>query len=229
MIRFAIVSLAVCCAPLCVAGETDAVALMKNAHDGRATWDEFPGFSAKLIVSEDDRQATGNITVSTTGKVSVQMSESFSWVNRKLRSLVGHRMAGGERQFDVAFADTKETPLGRLIKINDDALMGSKYRVQGDVIREVHRNMEDSRFTITVIDVARNKEGRHLPSVYAVSYWDKKSGVLKSTSVVRDTWTRIGSWDLPASQLAVESTNEGTRVVKEIRLVDHRLLNASAE
>lgn len=195
-----------------------------DTHGARATWDGFPGFTADLVVTEDGKQATGKMSVSETGDVELQLSDSFSWAQKKLRSLVGHRLGGSDRNYDVSFADGLTTPLGRLIKINDDTLMGSRYRVQGDIIREVHRNMKDIRFTITVIDVSRNKEGKYLPSVYTVSYWDTKTGALKSTSVVRDHWKRVGKWDLPARQLTVESTDKGTRHVKEIRLNNIRLL-----
>ncbi len=214
--------------PAARAGE-DATTLMTRAREARATWDAFPGFSADVVVSENDSQAVGKLTVSARGEVSLALSESFAWAERELKSLVRHRIGSGNREYDVSFADKeKHNPFGRLIKVNDDASIGSLYRIRDDIIREVHSNMQNVRLAITVIDVAWNKEGKYLPSVYTVSYWDAKSGDLQSTSVVRDTWTRVGKWDLPAQQLRVDSTSDGKRQVKEIRFAKHRLLGADA-
>ncbi len=214
---------------LCAEEELDATALMVRSHDARADWKGFPGFTAEVVATQDGESATGTIAVSASGDMTLELPSSMAWAERKLDSLVSHRFGDTSREYDVSFADAvKNHPLGRLIKINDDALMGSQYRVQDDVIREVHRNMGDTRFTITVIDVARNKDGQYLPTMYTVSYWDSKTGDLKSTSVVRDDWKRVGKWDLPAKLLSVDSSDEGQRHVREIRLTNLQLLEAAS-
>lgn len=207
----------------------DATTLMVRAHEARATWNGFPGFAADLVVLDDEELAQGKLEVSASGELTLELSDKrFGWVERKLRSLAAHRMADGDREYDVSFADENEQhPLGRLIRINDDALMGSRYRIQDDVIREVHRTMDDTRFTISVMDVARNADGGYLPKFYTVSYWDTKTGALKSTSVVRDDWIRVGHWDLPARLLTVESRGDAKRSVRDIRLSNHRLLKVA--
>jgi len=198
--------------------------LMIRAHKNRATWAGFPGFAAELVVAEDGRETTGKLTVSADGELSLELAGSLDWAERKLESLVAHRMGTADTEYDVSFADkAKNHPLGRLIAINDDRLMGSRYRVQDDLIREVHRAPQNIKFTITVLDVNRNPEGNYLPKYYTVSFWDKETGKLKSTSTVLDDWKRVGEWDLPARQLTVESA-DGERSVKEIRLKNHRLL-----
>jgi hypothetical protein len=211
-------------------GETDAEAtaeqLMARAHDTRATWDGFPGFTAELAVSANEQQASGIVEFSADGAVKVSLPEGFEWVETKLQSLADHRRGGGDRKYDVSFADDHtQHPLGRLIKINDDALMGSHYRIGGDVITEVHRTMGDTRFTITVIDVARNREGKYLPKMYTVSFWDVKTGNLKSTSVIRDQWLEVDRWELPSDLLTIETADDGQRVVKEIKFQGHKLLD----
>lgn len=209
------------------AGPT-AAEMMRRAHEARATWDGMPGFAADILVAADGRMASGTVEVGPDGNVSLQLEGEFPWVERTLRSLAAHRRADAQDTYNVSFADNDvQHPLGRLIKINDDTLMGSQYRIREDVITEVHRKLDDVRFTITVLDVVRNAEDKYLPSVYTVSFWEAESGKLKSTSVVRDEWTRLGRWDVPVRVINIE-TSDGARHVRELRFSRHRLLDAQA-
>jgi hypothetical protein len=137
-------------------------------------------------------------------------------------------MSSAERKYDVSFADDEaHHPLGRLIRINDDALMGSHYRIRDDVITEVHRKLENLRFTITVTEVHRTAEGKTLPKAYTVSYWDAKTGGLTRTNAAVDEWTRVGRWDLPTRLLSFESTDDNRRNVREIRFSKLKLLHTA--
>jgi hypothetical protein len=228
------ISLALLALSLCVDARAQenagAEELMIRSHAARETWNGFPGFTADILASDGRHQAQGKITVSDSGELTLGIDTSdMAWVDTKLESLVAHRLADESADYDVSFADQDtQHPLGRLITINDDALMGSRYRVQDDIIREVHRTMRDARFTITVLDVFRNPDGKYLPSYYTVSYWDAKTGDLRSTSVVRDEWKRVGNWDLPARLLSVESSPDASRVIKDIRFENHQLLEGAA-
>lgn len=208
--------------------EATAEDLMRRAHQARATWEGLPGFAADILVTADGRTASGTLEVGADGDVSLKLDGELPWVERTLRSLAAHRRPEARASYDVSFADDDVYhPLGRLITINDDTLMGSQYRIHGDVITEVHRKLHDVRFTITVLDVVRNPEEKYLPAVYTVTFWDAESGKLKSTLVVRDEWTRLGRWDVPTRVLSIE-TSDGARHVREIRLSGHRLLDAQA-
>lgn len=213
-------------------GELSASEMMVRAHDARAVWKDFPGFTAEIVVSEDGSSAAGRLTITGDGEVKLDFEKSsesemsFAWAERKLESLAAHRRPADEREYDVSFADDATGhPLGRLIKFNEDRLH-SLYRIQGDVIREVHRTMGETRFSISVVEIARNPAGKYLPAVYTVSYWDAKTGDLKRTDVTRDTWTRVGDFDLPARLLNVGTANDGKRTVRQIELRNHRLLTA---
>lgn len=202
----------------------DAETLMIRAHASRATWAGFPGFTADLVVAENEQKTTGKLSASSSGKLSLELSDSLDWVHSKLQSLVAHRTGTAAQKYDVSFADiNEEHPLGHLIKINDDSLMGSQYRIQDDVIREVHRAPHNVKFSITVLEVQRNANGKYLPKYYTVSFWDRKTGELQSTSVVLDDWKRVGEWDLPTRLLTIESKDQ-ERNVKDIQLNNHRLL-----
>lgn len=198
--------------------------LMAAAHRARATWEGLAGFTAELVVSAGSHRAEGTLRV-TGGEVEVALPSGFEWVERRIASLVEHRQPSSG-SYDVSLiSEPGPHPLGHAIRIHDDSLMGSQYRIQDDVIREVHRQIGPTRFTITVLEVVRNPAGQYLPQCYSVSYWDVDTGNLERTSVVRNEWVRVGSWDLPQRLLAVETADDGTRDVFEIRFQNHRILD----
>jgi hypothetical protein len=129
----------------------------------------------------------------------------------------------------VAFADDQENhPLGRLLKStgeNDKSL----WRVQGDVMTEVHRHHDKTRFIISVTDVVRNVEGKHLPKNFNVTTWDVASGQIKSSRQVYNEWKRVGRIDLPAKLLAAISKDDGSRRVEQIELSNHELLSVPVD
>jgi hypothetical protein len=105
--------------------------------------------------------------------------------------------------------------------------MGSHYRIQVDVIREVNRKMDGGRFTITVLEVRRNAEGKYLPGVYSVNFWNA-DGSLRSSTTTCEAWVRVATFDLP---LTHDSVTAGKDVHKNVRMEfsQHRLLTDGAE
>jgi len=199
--------------------------MMQKAHENRAQWDDFPGFSADLVVFADTQRAAGQITVSAEGDIELQLTEdeSFSWISEDLQSLVSHRLPQEDREYNVSFvAGQRATGLGRLIQFNEDR-MHSVYRVRGNVITEVHRTMDPKKMLISVIDVRRNPEKKYLPRSYSVTWTDAKTGKLLSTTVVNNQWVRVGRLDLPSRVLKVIDKEDGSREVHDLRLSNHKL------
>lgn len=205
--------------------------MMIRAHQSRAEWHRFPGFSADINLATDGKTLEGRMHVASDGtlKLTLDSSDGFAWVEPRLNSLVSHRLPPTrERKFDVAFADDVQThPLGRLIRFNGDRLH-SVYRIQDDMITEVHRTMGASRFTISVVEMSRNTDGRLLPACYSLSWWDVESGDLTASEIVRNEWVRIGDWDLPARLLSVRTEDSTHREVRQIRFTNHRITPRTA-
>src|SRR5688572_9462086 len=70
--------------------------MMKQAHDGRAVWSEFSGFTAKVRCRTDGVMAEGRIVVERNGDVKLswpKADEQFAWVQRTLDSVIGHRVS----------------------------------------------------------------------------------------------------------------------------------------
>ncbi|MFQ5732783.1 MAG: DUF3386 family protein [Planctomycetaceae bacterium] len=200
--------------------------MMVRAHKSRATWKNIPGFTADVIVVRDGKRVAGKLTVTSKSDVVLSLADQTEakWAERSLKSIVMHRRSSQGRKYDVEFADKQmHHPLGRLIKLNEDR-MGSVYRVKGDVITEVHRTMGAIRFTISVMEVARNKEGKTLPRSYSFSTWDVKTGNLKSNTTTHNAWQRVGKFDLPSRLLWITTGDDGKREVRQIVLRKHHLL-----
>ncbi|MBI1902029.1 MAG: DUF3386 family protein [Planctomycetia bacterium] len=203
-----------------------AAQMLRAAREGRAVWNDFPGFESDVTLYESGKTQKGRLVVSADGEVKLAAFElaKDSRVEATLRSLVGHRLPGGETSDDVSFADEKtDHPLGRLIKLDYDSQMASAYRIRDDVIHEVNRQLEGGgRFTISVFEVHRNAEGKYLPQTYTVSFWNK-DGTLRSTSVTQERWVRVSAFDLPKSHDSV-TTGKDQHANVRMEFSNHKLL-----
>lgn len=203
-----------------------AVETMKRAHDNRGEWKDFTGFSADIAVHDQDAKLNGALKIDADGEVTIQLSDSkiAEWVRADLKSLVEHRLPTRDREYDVSFVKgEKPNALGRLIAFNDDRTH-SVYRIRNNLITEVHRNMGNQKLMISVLDVQWNKERKTLPRTYTVSWTDAKTGKVTSSQLVNNRWSRVGGWDLPVRLLKIENKADGARIVREIRLTNHKLL-----
>lgn len=192
-----------------------AAALLRKARVARAEWHGFPGFEAELMLTADGRQQTGTLRVDARGEVQLHGFDEADvrQIRGILRSLVAHRMPEREEDDRVSFVSPEAPhPLGRLIRLDYDSVMASTYRIDGDVIREVNRKAEDGRFTISVLQVHRNPEGKYLPAFYVVNTW-KADGTLRSSTAVHQTWTRVGAFDLPATYETVTAGSQEHRTL----------------
>jgi hypothetical protein len=202
-----------------------AARLMQRAHDGRAVWLAFPGFSADVTVAANGRATSGTLKVSAGGSIDLKLDspEGMQWVERTLSSVVNHRLAGGEAVTNVEFADDEAAhPLGRLIK-SKDAAEHSLWRVKDDVLTEVHRVNEKTRMIISIAEVTRTTDKRHLPRSYSVTTFNAQSGAIEQNRQIQNEWTAVGGYDLPTRLLAVDSKSDGSRHVEEIVLTNHKL------
>jgi hypothetical protein len=205
-----------------------ATRLLAEARAARASWVDFPGFTADLEVNLDGRVSRGHVEVKPDGKLSLDLEdkEVAVWARRELGSTVGHRLDNSAAlQTPCAFADEDETnPLGRAIRVLNDEFHSS-YRIRDRQITVVNRAMPMSgtRFTITVLANRRNEDGYFLPLSFVVNSWDVRSGALQSSEAHHQSWARVGKFDLPVTALVV-TAKEGGQEARSLTLSNHRLL-----
>ena len=210
------------------AERSKAVAIFQDAIATRASWNNFPGFSAQVTANADGRKWNGTASLSAKGQVELKMEDDVvaPWVKEQLESMVLHRMSRPQAKPPVVrFGDTEvDHPLGRLL-IFDGGKFASSYRVKDQQIMVVNRNMGKTNMTITVLDNDRNADKKYLPRTYTVHYWDAASGKLESAETFQNRWTRVGTWDLP-TPLTVQKKASLGQSVKAMTLSQHRLLDA---
>jgi hypothetical protein len=196
--------------------DQEAVTSFQRALAARATWEQFPGFTAGIAGNVDGRAFSGKAKVAASGDVSLELDEGVvkSWVEQQLQSLVNHRLPspkeGGPPVLRFGDQD-KSNPLGRLL-IFDGGQFASSYRVQDDRITVVNRHLGRQNMTITVLDDTRNADGKQLPRSYTVQYWNSDDGTLERTESISNRWTRVGRYDLPQSIIVTAATKAGLSV-----------------
>lgn len=205
--------------------QPEAVAMFERAISARATWRDFPGFTANIAGVVDGRSFTGKVKVAANGEVQLELDDDAvqDWVEEQVNSIVTHRQAsGGRAQPVLRFADDDDThPLGRLLAFYGGRF-ASSYRIRGDEIMVVNRHLGDENMSITMLLNDRNAEGKLLPRAYTVQYWDAASGALKRTEVFQNRWVRVGGLDLPEG-LTFWSSSDAGLAVREFRLSSHAL------
>ncbi|HTN74814.1 MAG TPA: DUF3386 family protein, partial [Pirellulaceae bacterium] len=199
---------------------------MERAHNGRVTWQKFPGFQADIVATRDGQTTSGKLVVDVEGeaKPTFREGQEPDWVKRSLQSVINHRLDGGHAVTEVEYADEDlKHPMGRLIRSTKPAEK-SLWRVQGDVLTEVQRISDKTRMIISVAEVARNPEGLHMPRSFVTTTWDAQTGAIQSSRQVFQEWKRFGQFDLPIRITAMISTGDGQRHVEEVKLSNISLL-----
>lgn len=203
---------------------SSASSILQKAHETRATWSNFPGFTADITVNIDGAVQKGKATVNAKGKVDLSNVDlkDHPQVLRSLQSLVNHRLDGGSSEVNASYPDDNlEHPAGRLIKDENDTLMAASYRVRGDITYQVNRMMGVSRFVISIFSVYRNQEGKILPESYNYCFWNG-DGTLMSSTTVRDEWIRVGKYDLPTVYSSVNAEKDLLTNVR-VDFTNHKL------
>jgi hypothetical protein len=196
--------------------------LLADARANRVVWEKFPGFTAKAVISDNGTAHEAKVTIDSKANVSIEMADgpAKNWLTRYMNSMVQHRLPDSNEHEDVAYdEDQKAHPLGTKIKLNDD--LGSYYRIRDNVVYEVNRSMGKNHFTISVMDIAKNSQGKYLPSIFTFSVWNPE-GKLVSTMTEHDRWIEFGGFDLPqkVTQVSVDKDKPITRTVE---FTDHKL------
>jgi hypothetical protein len=199
--------------------------LLAEARAARANWQNFPGFTADLTINIDGKTHQGKLNVSGKGKATLLADNegAHEWARRELSSLVAHRLDNSTSlDTPCAFLDSNtEHPLGRAIRVLNDELHSS-YRVRDRQIIEVNRLVKDTRFSITVLENRLNEEKKFLPVSYVVHYWDANGKSLEKSQSHHDTWTRVGSFDLPSTVLVITTTGNSVEA-RGLKLTGHQL------
>lgn len=202
-------------------GEADA--LVRAAHARAYRYPaEFTGFTASVSWRMDDRSGEAAVTARPGPEIELAGAEDGAWVERELRSIVGHRQTTtyehGDGRHGKRVAGETSHALGTLVEMDDE--YASSYRVAGDEISTVTRTLDGRRFTIVVHERAAMPDGTGLPTSFTVFYWDVETGALTATEAYRDSAVEVDGVFLPASRTIVRGDAEGLSF-RQLQLSDH--------
>ena len=132
--------------------ESAADALVRRAHAGAYRYPaDFAGFRASVVWHVDGRSSSGIVVARIGPEIEIELEadaaeEDRAWVERELRSIVGHRRAStyesGDGRHAKHVGDDLGHPLGTVVEMDDE--YGSSYRVSGDEISTVTRTLTAS-------------------------------------------------------------------------------------
>lgn len=196
------------------------------ARDARAVWDDFPGFTSDLTLGSGAERAEGKLTITADGEIRLVGFDNFKTDRAKqlLQQLVQHRSGGGGPTQTVSYVEEgTEHPLGRLMTFDGDKEMNSAYRVKDNVVTEVNRAMGPMKFTISVLAVHLNPEGKYLPTTFNVSYWNRENGKLQASETHLNEWVRVGQFDLP-TRFVLMRAEDGKSEILDMEFRNHKIL-----
>lgn len=212
-----------------VQDDPHARALLRKAFEKTARWQpDFKGFAADLRVNVNGKECKGSVTVKGPKDVTVTLPdpEVQKWAENQIAMIAVHRSPRSFEESDGKYAltlgDDAIHPLGPSLHIHGDG-MQSFYRIKDERITQINRRMPYIGFTINVEDSAQTADHKYLTSRYTVYYFSPKDGSLTNVESFRDTHTRVGASDLPATRRIISYEN-GTVVVKSLSFDNHRML-----
>jgi hypothetical protein len=209
--------------------DPQARALLRQAFEKTARWQlDFKGFTADLQVNVNGKEVRGTVTVKGPRDVSVSLPDPDlqKWAEGQIAMIAVHR---GPRSFEdsdgkyaLTLGDDKDHPMGPKLIIHGDG-MHSFYRIKGDRITQINRQMPHMAFTINVEDSAVTQDGKFLTTRYTVYYYSPQDGKLTNVESFTDSHTRVGSSDLPATRRIIAYENNEV-AVRSLSFENHKML-----
>lgn len=199
-----------------------AYAMLERASKARQTMpDDVVSVSGTVTFISEGRTVSGTFEYSAERRAEIKVDGLDAKGSDELRSQVssifGHRTSGdfanGNGRYPITFADEATTGTRR-IALNDESK--SFFRVRKDEIVEVDREMHGSRFLITMLETKRTSEGKSLPKVFVVSYFDPQTKALLRSQYFKDDFTRVNGVWIPKRR-EVTTTGAGETTSFEIR------------
>lgn len=217
-----------------VANDPAAHAALRRAHEAGYKFPAgFAGFTATLTFIQDGEAVSGRVTVRAPRDIQFDIGAdeaAIGWLKQEIGSMAGHRWPtsydAGDGRWTLTLEDDADHPLGQTVTVHDDPF-NSSYRLYDGHISQVNRQMGGTRFTITILDHRTAVDGRSLPSIFSVAYWDINEDRLTRADAYVDRYATVSGTSLPVGRRVVTSTDTG-QTTRELILNGHELLSGEA-
>lgn len=201
-----------------------AADLRKAAHDAREVWHNFPGFSANIVVSEDNERYEGTIDVGPDFEyvLNIDQAAEKPWLKSKLRSVIAHRRPEeAPHEYQVKFQDNGPGHAGGRLIAEDDG--SGIFRIQNGELKEVIRRNESSWFEITTLENFTTPAGKVLPRTTSVTFRDPDTGNIESNLSNYFGWKQVGNFYLPDNCYTIKVGSDGQRSTRKLEFSGHQL------
>jgi hypothetical protein len=204
--------------------------LLRGAHAAGYRFPAgFSGFRAALQFTDSEQSAVGTVEVRTPSQITLDLDvdeSSRQWVLQEMASIVGHRWPTPYEQqdgrYNLTLVPEDRHPIGRLIQFNDDRF-SSSYRVRGEHIAQVNREIGKMRFSISILEHSQASNGKWVASQFTVVYWNTHDGRLVRADAYSDSYVPVDGVDLPESRRVITASDDGL-ITHQMTLRDHELL-----
>jgi|GEM_PF-2508664 len=187
---------------------------LKQASEARAS---FPttllGFSADFSADVEGRTVSGHVIYDRGRDLSIDIKggtdKDQDWVKGQIRSQILHRSGVPFDKGDGAYAITftgSENGLGKEVAVADS--MQSRYRIRGNEILEVDRQIGGERLVVCILDTLHTSGGHNLTTQMTVYHFTLE-GSLKATEAITDTFDQRGGIAYPGVRRMLLTTPQG--------------------
>jgi hypothetical protein len=197
-----------------------AYAVLEKASKARQTMpDDVKSITGSVSVVTEGKSVSATFTYSKERKMEVVAAGltegALTDLRAEISTIFGHRTSGdfakGNGKYPIQFAD-QVTGATRRIALNDES--NSFFRVRGDEIVEVDREMHGNRFIITMLETTRTPEGKSLPKVFTVSYFNPQTKALIKAMYYTDEYVQTNGVWIPQHRSVTTAENGATKTVE---------------
>ncbi len=190
--------------------------LFRAAYENRYTWDaQFPGYTADVTYTQDDKVITGQAVVSGNMKaevLNVTDEDAQKAIHGQLWEIAIHRVrrsfedTHSKNTFD--YGETDES--GAVELIMGGKSEGDRYKVRNNEVCLVHRNIHGVFVTINTFSSHDTGEG-YLSHRYDSVYHDPATGEQKGgKSLFEDTYEKVGQYWILNHRVIETEAEDGT-------------------
>lgn len=190
---------------------------------------DFGGFEASVYYAWDRESWSGSVEVRSPSDMSYEgaIEDADGQLRWEVASVVNqcwwtpYEGANGRMRLSL---DTRENPLGRLLRVEDG--LNSAYRIRGGQVSQIERRSGDLKFSINIQERTFTEDGRTLPAHFCVVYWSVEWRRIVRTDIYRDGYLPVEGIYLPLGRRITTADDSGV-TTRQILFRDHRLLRAS--
>lgn len=206
--------------------------LFQAAYENRYTWDQnFPGYTADVRLQQGDEVYTATIRINpdfTTEATGIDDKNAKESILNQLWEIAIHRVrrsfeeSHGKNSFELGEAD--ET--GAVEILVSGKAMGDRYKIRNNEVSLVHRHIHGVVVTINTFSTIDTGEG-YLAHRYDSVYHDVKTGELKSSSQIEDSYEKVGDYYIMTRRV-IHIEQDGKPVTTEFAFSNVKLLQPVA-